>query len=175
MICIFACQRNLKGSVSRDFYLYFFHDSNPSGSLINRLKLFRIIYRFPRDVQIFKKLCGVSHTTESVYVVSIKPQSQTPWYASHCRVKIAKYFFLTPWCASHCSASICRVKLCGVHHTAESDSAVCITPQSQDSKISFFKLRGVHPMAVRRSAESSSAVCIIPLSQTPQCASYRRV
>ena len=36
-----------KESVSRDFWLlFFFHDSNPSGPLINRVKNFRIRFRF---------------------------------------------------------------------------------------------------------------------------------
>ena len=38
---------------------------------------------------------------------------------------------LTPQCASHC-----RVELLGVHPTAKSSSAVCITQQSQVIKIS---------------------------------------
>ena len=40
-----------KGSVSRDFRPPFFHDSYPSGPLINRLKYFRILFfRFLRDI-----------------------------------------------------------------------------------------------------------------------------
>ena len=42
----------LKGSVSRDFRPpVFFHDSNPSGPLINRLKYFRIRFRFRRNIR----------------------------------------------------------------------------------------------------------------------------
>ena len=40
----------LKGSVSRDFLPPFFHDSNPSRPLINRLKYFRILFRFRRNI-----------------------------------------------------------------------------------------------------------------------------
>ena len=66
----------------------------------------------------------------------IPPQSQTPRFASkHLK------------------------KFRGVHPTAESDSAVCITPRSQAPQ--------------HHTAESSSAVCIIPRRQTPRCASYR--
>ena len=45
-----------KGSVSRDFQPPFFHDSKPSRLLINRLKYFRVRFRFHRDIRIFKKL-----------------------------------------------------------------------------------------------------------------------
>ena len=79
---------------------------------------------------------------------------------------------LTPRCAAHR-----RVRLRGVHHNAESSSAVCITPWSQVTPTSHktlqcashcrVKLRGMH-----YTAESSSAVCIIPQSQAPQCASH---
>ena len=54
----------LKGVCHEIFNLYF-HDSTPSGPLINRLKYFRIRFRFRRDIQIFKKLSGVHHTAES--------------------------------------------------------------------------------------------------------------
>ena len=49
---------------------------------------------------------------------------------------------LTPQCASHRI-----VKLRGVHHTAESSSAVCITPRSPTLRCALHrgvKLRGVH-------------------------------
>ena len=55
-------------------------------------------------------------------------------------------------------------KLCGVHPTAESDSAVCITP------LFWVKLRGVH-----HTVESSSVVCIPLLSQALRCAWYHGV
>ena len=40
----------LTGVCHEIFYIHFFHDSNPSGSLINRLKHFRICFRFRRDI-----------------------------------------------------------------------------------------------------------------------------
>ena len=40
----------LKGSVSWDFRPPFFHDSTPFGSLINRLRYFRIWFRFRQDI-----------------------------------------------------------------------------------------------------------------------------
>ena len=62
------------------------------------------------------------------------------------------------------------VRLRGVHHPAESDSAVCIIPRSQTPRCASHcgvmktkhlkELSGVHP-----TAESDSAVCIIPRSQ----------
>ena len=42
----------------------FFHDSNPSGPLINRLKYFRIWFRFHWDIQSQKCLRSVPHTME---------------------------------------------------------------------------------------------------------------
>ena len=81
----------LKRSVSRDFRPPFFsHDSNPSRPLINRLKYFRIRFRFRRDLRIFKKL----------------RLSQTPQCASYCGVKLQ-------------GASHRGVRLHGVHHTTE--------------------------------------------------------
>ena len=81
----------------------------------------------------------------------------------------------TLWCAAHRG-----VRLCGVHPTAESSSAVCIIPQSLGSQLSQktlqsashrrVKLRGVLP-----NAESSSALCITLRSQAPRCASYQGV
>ena len=64
----------------------FFHDSNPSGSLINRLKYFLIRFRFRRDIRIFKKLHGVHPTTESDSALCIIPRSRAPWCASHSGV-----------------------------------------------------------------------------------------
>ena len=84
-------------------HLHFFHDSNPSTPLINRLKYFQILFRFHRDIQIFKKLRCVHPTAESDSVVCIIPRSQTPRFAS-----------------------LRGVKLRSVHPSAESSSAVCI-------------------------------------------------
>ena len=75
---------------------------NPYGPLINRLKYFRIQFRFCRDIQILKKLLSVHpiprslppqfasyrgvrlrrvhHTTESSSAVCIKPRSQSSVY-----------------------------------------------------------------------------------------------
>ena len=67
-------------------------------------------------------------------------------------------------CASHG-----RVRLRGVHHSAESDSAVCITQRSQAPQCASLrkvKLRGVHHNAESIDEEFSKA---------PRCASYRRV
>ena len=158
-----------KGSVSRNFWPPFFSWFEPiySRPLINRLKYFWIRFRFPRDIQIFKKHCGVHPTAESDSTVCVIPRSLTLQCASHCGVKWSKFF----------------EKLCGVHPTAKSNSAVYIPPWSQ--VIKFFrkaprcamcillpsltprcashhwvKLHGVH-----HTAESDSAVCIPPPSQ----------
>ena len=44
----------LKGVCHEIFDLHFFHDMNPSGPLINRLKYFRIWFQFHRNIQIFE-------------------------------------------------------------------------------------------------------------------------
>ena len=81
----------------------YFHYSNPSGSLINMLKYFQILFRFHLDIRIFKKktpqctlycrvsLRGVHHTVESDSVVCIIPRSQTLGCALHRLVKKTKY------------------------------------------------------------------------------------
>ena len=104
----------LKGVCHEMFDLHFFHDSNPSRPLINRLKYFRLLFQFQRDIRIKKKE--------------------------------------TPQCASHCG-----VRLCGVHHTAESSSAVCITLQSQVMKSSQKTQRCASHCGVKlHTAESKS-------------------
>ena len=75
----------------------------------------------------------------------IIPQSQARGCASHCGFKWPKFHKNSPVCikpqsqAPRC-ASHHGVKLCGVHHTVESSSAVCITPQSQNWKFCFLWL-----------------------------------
>ena len=120
----------LQGSVSRDFRPpVFFHDLNPSGPLINRLKYFRIRFRFRRDIQILKKLrgvhpmktkhlkklCGVHPTAESDSAVCIIPRSQALQCASHRGVSNLP--------------SVCFDGF-EILHTAELVSAVWCTPQS---------------------------------------------
>ena len=92
--------RVLKGVCHEIFDLHFFHDSIPSRPLINRLKYFKIRFRFRQDIRILKKLSGVHPTAESDSAVCIIPRSQTPQCASYR-----------------------GVRLCSVHHTAESDPA----------------------------------------------------
>ena len=105
----------LKSEVTRFSTSSFFHYLNPSGPLINRLKYFRIRFRFRQDIKMFKKLLGVHPTGESSSAVCITQRSQE-----------MKSSPKTPRCASHRG-----VRLCSVHHTAESSSEVCITPPSQ--------------------------------------------
>ena len=121
--------------MSRDF-------RPPYRPLTKRLTYFRTLFPIHRDIRIFKKApqCA-SHRgdtaesdSDSKGCITLRRQA--------------------PRCASHR-----RVKLCSVHHTAESSD-------EQFSK----KICGVH-----LNAESSSAVCIIPRSLTLQCASHRGV
>ena len=75
----------LKGQCHEIFYLYFVHDSNPSGLLMNRLnKCFRIPVRFLWDIQFLKKL-PASHREvfrdifcflDSAFLVKIKKINQ---------------------------------------------------------------------------------------------------
>ena len=60
----------LKGVCHEIFDIHFFHDSNPSRPLINRLKYFRIRFRFRRDIR------------------SQSSKKSTPRCASHHGVKI---------------------------------------------------------------------------------------
>ena len=62
-----------KGSVSRDF----FHDSSPSGPLINRLKYFRIWFQLSPlwDAYCGDHLQGMMHTAEIDFAVGYTPRS----------------------------------------------------------------------------------------------------
>ena len=84
-------------------------------------------------------------------------------------------FLKNPRCASHCG-----VRLCGVLHSTESSSTVCIPPRSQTPRCASHrgvKLRSVHHTSESSDEEFSkkSVVCILLRSLTPQCASYRGV
>ena len=182
-----ADRTDLKGVCYEIFDLHFFHDSNPSRPLINRLKYFRIWFRFRRDILILKKLRGVHSTLESDSTVCITPQSQTPRCVSHLRDKLhgvhhtaesSDHIFLkkSTVCIPH---SVCIIP---PPPPAESDSAVCIIPRSQAkwcaSLVPGVKLSGVHPTTESSSTvqcastvESSSAVCIKQRSGT----AHRRI
>ena len=82
-----SAKLTLKGVCHEIFNLHFFHDSNPSGPRINRLKYFLILFQFRRDILIFKKLRGVWHTAESDSAVRNTPWSQAPRSATHRGVK----------------------------------------------------------------------------------------
>ena len=116
----------------------FFHDSNPSGPLINRPKYFRIQLRFCQDIQIFKKLRGVHPTAESDSAVCCIRRSQALRCASHRRVKLG----------------------C-VHHTVESsdekfskNSEVCIPLWSQTPRFDCASYHGVKICVLHHTSES---------------------
>ena len=75
----------LKGVCHKIFYLHFFHDSNTSRPLINRLKYFRILFGFRRDIRIFNH-----HPAESGSTVGFISRSQSPRCASHHRIMKTK-------------------------------------------------------------------------------------
>ena len=122
---------------------FFFHDSNTSKPLINRLKYFRIRFRFCQDIRILKKLHGVqcaSHRGVRRRGVHRPAESDSPLciiLRSHENKASEK----TLQCASSRGN-----RLRGVHHTAES---------------------------WKQSIWKNSAVCIPPRSRTHRCASYR--
>ena len=99
----------------------FFHDSNQSGPLINRLKYFRNRFRFCRDIRIFKKLCFVHPTSESDSAVCNIPGSQAPQcaYSAMCITPRNEVMnsssktprSQTPRCASHCGVK-CFSSVC---------------------------------------------------------------
>ena len=118
------------------FYLYCFHDSNPSGPLINRLKYFHIIFLLRPNIQIFMKLHGVHPTAESIPTVCIIPQSRV--------FQILKK--KNPPCAPHR-----RVNLRGVHPTAETisrcasyrgDNLCCVHLESKLNSCLWLLLKG---------------------------------
>ena len=83
--------------MSRDFWPPVFHDSNPSRPLINRLKNFRIRFRFHRDIWIFKKLRGVhpsqwlrGHRVRVVNNYADTMQIILPWNKYKTNEKISK-------------------------------------------------------------------------------------
>ena len=116
----------IEGTVSWDFLLLFFHDSNSSGPLMNGLRFFIQFLISPRIFFLFTprrgshcrvteldtashrgvKLSGVHYIGESSSLVSITQQSHV--------------------------ANILK-RLSGVHPTAASSSAVCIILRSQTS------------------------------------------
>ena len=60
--CIYeSSQCTLLNVVCREIFRpHFFHDLNPSGPLINKLKYFRIRFQFRRDIR-NSEVCNASH------------------------------------------------------------------------------------------------------------------
>ena len=97
------------------------------------MKIILKVTNCPRNLFYFRRFCS----TQGSLVTLISQKAQ------RCALCI------TPRSQAWQCASHGEVKLCGVHHTLESDSVVRITPQSHEKK--YIK----------------SAVCIIPRSQAP--------
>ena len=140
--------------------------------MINRLNNFKNSVPICRDIRIFRIQlharcifhCGVSSA------LCIIPLSCC--VHNTARSKENKISQKLVQCVSHH-----RVRLQGVHHTAESDSVVCITLQSQVIKSFRRTLRCVSHCWVRlhgvhHTVESDSLVWIITLSQILWCASH---
>ena len=77
------------------FDLYFFHDSNPSGPLINRLKYFRIWFRFPHDIHYY------SITKFEIFDLAVctTPRSQN---FKLSKSKIFHYYYILLTAARNC-------------------------------------------------------------------------
>ena len=80
--------------VTRFSTFRFFHDSNSSVPVINRLKYFWILFPFRQDIRIKKTLRCASHSSV------MKSSQKTPRCASHSAVCIISRS-LTLRCASH--------------------------------------------------------------------------
>ena len=131
---------SLKGVCDEIFDRYFFHDLNPSGSLISRLKYFRIL-EFHRDIKIFKKLCSVHPTAVSrkQNTVCLKTLPR----ASHRRDRLCSLqsaVCIPQWSQASQRASYRGFWLHCVHHTNESVTlyipTLCLIP----SFTNFFSL-----------------------------------
>ena len=117
------------------FYLQFFHDSNQSGPLINKLRYFRIQLRFPRDIRSQSCLRGVQHTAEikKRILKQIKILSSNLFFHNRCLAPIKWFLLIVSLIKSnHRQVKIlipqCAIYLCGMLHTAEIDSTVFCTP-----------------------------------------------
>ena len=128
------------------FDLYCFYDSNPSGPLINRLKYFRIRFRFRQDVQSLcnlrvNKFCyahrGVKIlglvNQQFIFIINlffpdrcVHPSQNFSWMSLlKKQPETIEDVILTPRCA---------VWLRGVMHTVKMDFAVWCTPQRSNSR-----------------------------------------
>ena len=160
-----------------------FHDSNPSGPLINMLKYFRIEFRLRRDIR------------------SQSSKISTPWCSSNCGVKILvlanKIFFLqtysymielftpkriSPECPFKGTQRLvkililtprCAFWLYGVMHTAKLDFVVWSTPWSLTQRCDAH--HGVWLRGGKHTGESDSAVGCTQWSSTPLWDAHCRV
>ena len=166
------------------FDLYFFHDSNPSGSLINRVKYYRIRFQFRRDIRsqsskkVFSFMIDVFtpkrispdctfKSNQRLSKISILTQRYAAWLLGVMRTAEldSKVWcipqILTPWCAHYgVFWEIWVAWLCGGMHITEYYSAGECTPRS--FFIYFFSwLRNV-----MHNAELDSVVGCTPQSLT---------
>ena len=103
------------------FDLYLFHDSNPSGPLINRFKCFWIIFLFRRIFD-HKVVSAVRSTPQSLTIFLTKstyfkifsfmtdvftPERISPEYPFKSNQRQAKIYIFTLWCAAIISAVWC--------------------------------------------------------------------
>ena len=147
--------------------LYFFHDSNPSGLLINSLNYLWIISQFRWDIPWQSCLCSVQHTTESKIC-----HGKSTFYVSNL-------FFhdkISPYCPFNSSQSPTRISiltprwavcLCGVMHTVEIVSKEWCTLRRISLRSDAHC--GDCLQGVMHTTETVSTVWCTPRRLSPQC------
>ena len=108
--------------MSWDFRPPFLNDSNPCGDLINRLKYFRIWFRFPQYIWSKSSKNSIPHAVCMILRSQNFRLSENNFFPF-------KFGALDLQCDAHHGAW-----LCSGMHTAELDSLVWCTPQSSTSQ-----------------------------------------
>ena len=115
----------IEGTVSWDFLLLFFHDSNSSGPLMNGLRFYYSVFNFANNFFFFYSTAWIPLPSYGVRH-RITPWSQAQWCALYRGVKLFGEHYIAKSCGQHSQktqrcASHRRVKLRCVHHTEESN------------------------------------------------------
>ena len=167
-------------SVPRDFLpLSFFHDTNPSEPLINRLKYFWIRFCFSWDIESQSCLCGVQLTAEIISAVCCTPLRWYPRYVAHCWDDLLSVKHTAEMISALCNISQRLSSWCatyrgddprGVWHTEVMVSTVCC---NIPWRLSLWCAHTTEIISVH-TTESISAVCNTLQRWSPRCATYRR-
>ena len=155
--------------VTRFSTSFFWHDLNPSGPLIDRLKYFQILFWFHWNIrsQSLKnstswcawhqgvKILSFFKSFLSWYMYIFTPKRISPDCPFKSNQRLSKILILTPRCA---------FLLRGVMPTTELDSTVRCTPRSLTPP--WDAHRGAWLCGMMHTAKSDSTVCITLWSQT---------